>query len=410
MNLNQFTFSILSLCLLLSIQIYAQSEFESGYFIDNQDEKKYCLIKNERWEKNPEQFKYKLDNDTGVKIGKLSDIKMFAVEGVFKYVRASVKIDTETDGFVDFDNNQNLNYREKELYLNKVVEGKVSLYHYQKEELDIFFISKRDSDVIEQLIFKRYRNEDYKEGTNKKFRGQIYEAFDSSRFSRGDFKRLDYNLRELKDIFVKYNKSFSDFSVNYQRFKLEFNVYAKLGANLSSFFVEGGDGLFEADFSDEINITPGAEFELQMPFSKGKWSLFTSPSYQSYSSKLDSESLAIPENPQNNDEDINNIDYSSLLIPLGFRRYFMKKESDFRFYANAAYVFDVTINDDLVLQGDDFKIKPTRGFNIMLGGGVQFDRYGVEFLYFTDKDLIEDNIDFDSEFETLAINLTYKIF
>ena len=98
------------------------------------------------------------------------------------------------------------------------------------------------------------------------------------------------------------------------------------------------------------------------------------------------------------------------MIPLGFRRYFMKEESDFRFYANAAYVFDVTINDDLVLLGEDFKIDPTRGFNIMLGGGVQFDRYGLEFLYFTDKDLIEDNLDFDSEFETLAINLTYKIF
>ena len=409
MNLNQFTFSILSLCLLLSTQIYAQSEFESGYFINDQDEKKYCLIKNERWEKNPDQFEYKLDNDSGVKIGKISDVKKFAVEGVFKYERASVKIDTLTDGYVDIDN-KNLNYSEKELYLNKVVEGKVSLYHYENEKLDVFFISKRDSDEIEQLIFKRYRDDKYREGMNNKFRGQIYEAFNSNRFSRGDFKRLDYNLRELKDIFIEYNKSFSDFSVNYQRFKLEINVYAKLGANFSSFFVEGGDGLFEADFSNEINLSPGAEFEMKMPFSKGKWSLFTSPAYQSYSSSIDSEPTALPENQPNNNEDINKIDYSSLLIPLGFRRYFMKKESDFRFYLNAAYVFDVTINDDLVLLGEDFKIDPTRGFNITLGGGIQFNRFGLEFLYFTDKDLIEDNIDFDSEFETLAINLTYKIF
>ena len=341
----------------------------------------------------------------------MSDIKMFAVEGVFKYERAKVKIDTATDGFVDFDNNQNLNYREKELYLNKVVEGKVSLYHYQKEKLDIFFISRRDSDEIEQLVFKRYRNENYKETSNRKYRGQIYEAFDSNRFSRGDFKRLDYNLRELRDLFVEYNKSFSDFSVNYQRFKLKTSVYAKLGAKSSSFFVEGGNGLFEADFSNEINLSPGAEFELQMPFSNGKWSFFTSPSYQSYSSNLDSGSLTLPENSQNNnEEDINNIDYSSLLIPLGFRKYFMKEESDFRFYLNAAYVFDVTINDDLVLQGEDYKIDPTRGFNVMLGGGVQYERFGLEFLYFTDKDLIEDNLDFDSEFETLAVNLTYKIF
>ena len=280
-----------SFIVLFSVQIYAQSEFESGYFINNQDEKKYCLIKNERWEENPEQFEYKLDDDSGVKIGKISDIKMFAVEGVFKYERKTVKIDMETDGFVDLDNNQNLNYSEKELYLNKVVEGKVSLYHYENEKLDIFFISKRDSDEIEQLIFKRYRDEEYREGMNNKFRGQIYEAFNSNRFSRGDFKRLDYNLRELRDIFVEYNKSFSDFRVNYQRFKLEINVYAKLGASLSSFFVEGGDGLFEADFSNEINVSPGAEFELKMPFSNGKWSLFTSPSYQSYSSNLDSESL-----------------------------------------------------------------------------------------------------------------------
>ena len=409
MHINRFYSILFILFLFITPLTNAQAEYEAGYFINDQGEKVNCLIKNERWEVNPEEFEYKLNESSAVKVGNIDDVQMFAVEGVFKYEKATVKIDKETDGFVDVNNNPDLDFVEKELYLNKVVEGKVNLYHYQEEGLDIFFTRKRDADEFEQLIFKRYKNEDYNDRMNNKYRGQIYKAFDSKRFKRGDFKRLDYNLRELKDIFIEYNRAFSDFQVNYQRFKLEINVYAKLGAHVSSFYAEAGNGLFEADFSNEINVFPGAEFELKIPFSLGKWSLFTSPAYLNYSSSLDSGSILLPEDPESAGESINEIDYSSLLIPVGFRRYFAKQNSDFRFYLNAAYVFDVTLNEDLVLLTEAFKIKPTEGFNLQLGGGIQFKQFGLEFLYFTDKDLLEDSQDFDTNFQTMAINFTYRI-
>ena len=46
-----------------TLNCYSQISFENGYFIDNDNQKINCLIKNLDWENNPTKFKYKLSEN-----------------------------------------------------------------------------------------------------------------------------------------------------------------------------------------------------------------------------------------------------------------------------------------------------------------------------------------------------------
>jgi len=381
---------------------FAQSDFENGYFINNSGERIDCLIKNEDWIKNPTQFEYKLSENAEFKIGKLSDVKAFAVGKNFKYEKASVGIDRN---ILDEKSNDGFNYQQDTLFLKVLVEGNINLYHLEEEKLNIFFIEKNDS--IVQLKHKSYFNENFKRRYNNSFRSQLYTSFKSKEFDRERLKKVEYEVENLLNIFIEYNKSRGPYTVYYQRTKLKYNVYAKAGINSSTFDVQGGNVLIS--FPGETGIRIGAEFELFAPYSKGKWSAFLSPAYRSY----EGESLAaVPFEDSSSDlTNFNKVEYSSIEIPLGIRRYFFKsQDSKIKLYLNAAYFFDIVINNNIILLGENETLKSSLDFNFMFGGGLQYGKFGLEFLYFTPRNVVQDISGFKSDFKNIAINLTYQLF
>ena len=233
----------------------------------------------------------------------------------------------------------------------------------------------------------------------------MYDTFDSRAFDRDKLKSVEYDLNDMLDLFIDYNVGSDNFRVNYVKNKIRINVYAKIGVNSSSLLVQGN--LFKAKFPNDINFRIAGEFEVVMPFSKGKWSVFVSPGYQTYSN--DGENVNLPEDlPDEAFEMETSIDYSSLEIPIGFRRYFTFGDSDIKLYASAAYVFDITINDDIFINDIEQEVVPDAGFNYMLGAGVRYNDLGLEFLYFTDRDLLSESNSFSSNYQNIALNLTYK--
>ena len=388
---------------------YAQSfEFKKGYIIRNDGEKIICLIKDEDWLTNPEEFEYKLNKGSDVRKGELSEIKLFSVEGEFKYERVTVEMDKNLVAEKIGQEYDQLNYKEKTLYLNKIVEGKVNLYFYQENRSEIFFINEEGFDIIKQLEYKIYYKEEFRnnrEKYNNNFKKQIYDTFDSKAFDRDRLKSVEYDLNDMLDLFIDYNVGFDNFRINYIKNKISFNVYAKLGINSSSLSVQGN--FFEAKFPNDINFRIAGEFEVVMPFSKGKWSVFVSPGYQTYSNHAKSVNL-LENQPDETFEKETSIDYSSLEIPLGFRRYFTFGASDIKLYASAAYVFDITLKDKILVNDIKKELVPDAGFNYMLGAGVRYNAFGLEFLYFTDRDLISESNSFSSNYESIALNLTYR--
>jgi len=385
---------------------FAQDNFEKGLAVKTNGVEINCLINNKDWIVNPSQFEYKLDENSETKIGTLDEFVSFTVGDSFKYTKETIKVDRNIE---QQESNSDFSYQEETLFLKLIVEGTTSLYQIEDGKLSIFFIKDKNSDNIEQLKFKTFYNEKYKLRENNSFRKQLYDAFRSKNIKVEDIKKINYNLQDLKSIFKRYNKSMGSYRVYFQKTKLKYNIYAKAGLSSITYDVQGGDGLVNINFPGQTSFRAGAEFEIVMPYSNDKWSVFATPTYQSYSSESVA-GIALSENPSEL-TNFNSIEYSSLEIPVGVRRYFTTgTSSDFKFYLNAAYVFDIELSSEQIILGENSLVSNNLGLNFMLGGGVQYKDFGIEFLYLTPRDLADDNPGFLSDYKSIAVNLTYKLF
>lgn len=71
---------------ILSLNCYSQISFEKGYFVDNNNQKTTCLIKNIDWANNPTEFEYKLSKNNETKKLTIKLVKEFGVNNTSKYL------------------------------------------------------------------------------------------------------------------------------------------------------------------------------------------------------------------------------------------------------------------------------------------------------------------------------------
>jgi len=384
--------------------IIAQNKFEKGEAVKLNGEQVNCLIKNEDWITVPTQFEYKLSESSEIKTGTIDEFKSFRIGKSFKYVKETIDVDRDIE---KQPNNSGLTYQDETLFLKLIVEGRINLYHLEDEKLNIFFMKSQNSGEIIQLKHKTYFDDKYKLRENNSFRKQLYDAFNDFNIKIDEIKNTNYNINDLKSIFEKYNKAAGSYRIYFNKTKINYNVYAKAGLSSIKYLAQGGEGITNIAFTNETTFRAGAELEMVLPYSKAKWSVFVSPMYQSYSSEA-SAGIAISDNPSAL-TNFNAIEYESIELPIGIRRYFFSKTADnFRLYANAAYVFDIGLSGNLILIGEDRLLRNNRGLNFMLGGGIQFNDFGLEFLYFSPRDLANSNPGFVSDYKSIAINFTYN--
>ena len=74
---------------MLSFNSYSQISFEKGYYIDNDNKKINCLIKNIDWMNNPTEFEYKLPENDNSKRITIRSVKEFGVYNSSKYILIS---------------------------------------------------------------------------------------------------------------------------------------------------------------------------------------------------------------------------------------------------------------------------------------------------------------------------------
>ena len=136
---------------------YSQIKFQEGYFLNNENEKINCLIKNRDWNKNPTEFRYKLSKQSETRKISIKEVKEFGIPGHWKYERVLVKMDTSLEDVDRFSINQNPEYKRVELFLKIILEGQATLYYFEGSKYRRFFY-KTDDSSVEQLIYKKYRN------------------------------------------------------------------------------------------------------------------------------------------------------------------------------------------------------------------------------------------------------------
>ncbi|WP_067151165.1 hypothetical protein [Pseudotamlana agarivorans] len=118
---------------------YSQISYEPGYFIDNNNEKTDCLIKNMDWKNNPTEFEYKLTEEGESQKATIHSVKEFEVTNMSQYVRFTVNIDRSSEALSKISHDKNPAFKEEVLFLKTILVGKANLYEYNDGNLKRFF-------------------------------------------------------------------------------------------------------------------------------------------------------------------------------------------------------------------------------------------------------------------------------
>ncbi len=140
------------LTILIPLNTFGQVVFEKGYFIDNNDKKSACLIKNYEWKNSPSKIEYRLTETSETKTADISVIKEFRVSSI-KYQRFTVKIDQSGQSLSNLNKDKEPIFIEDTLFLRLIIEGNASLY--EAGEYKLYFYRVNNSEV-KQLVHKEY--------------------------------------------------------------------------------------------------------------------------------------------------------------------------------------------------------------------------------------------------------------
>ena len=384
---------------ILSFNCYAQIAFEKGYYINDNDLRIDCLIKNIDWKNNPTTFEYKLTEDAKVELEVLKNIKGFGFDDATKYIKAAVKIDRSSE---------NINYLSKEkdpifsqeiLFLKVIIEGKASLYQYTDGELRRYFY-RIENNQIEQLIFKTYAVDGINIAKNYRFRQQLWAELNCSTISMKKVNNLNYTKKDLVGLFIDYNKCNNQETTNYdikpsQKF---FNLTLRPGFNSSSLSIQhSNSNSRDADFGNQFNFRFGIEAEFTLPFNKNKWAIIVEPNYQYYKGEEDLKIQHVT------------VNYKSLELPLGLRHYLFLN-NDSKFFANVSYVLDFGIDSTIEFKPGTV-LDVTMSGNLAFGMGCKYlNKYSLELRYLTNRSVLNKYSGWSSEYNTISVLFGYSLF
>ena len=385
-------------CLIFEISCFAQISFEKGYFIDKNNHKTECFIKNNNWDNNPIEFEYKITENGIISRLTVADIKEFEILGISKYVSSKVQVDRTNEDVEQLSKNKNPQWSTEQLFLKVLVTGKASLYFYQDGNIRRFFYSNNDSSII-QLVYKPYLVDYTNINYNLGFRQQLVLDVNCSSSNTNAINYLDYKQDQLEKYFKKFNKCKGDTSIVYDKDDREkFNLKVITGFNYSKMTIydtfSGSSLVFDDQFSLRIGIS--ASF---FPFRTNTWGIVIEPTLQTYNSSANLESY----------NGSGKINYSFIDFPLGIRHYFLL-DGGYKIFLNAFYDSGVSIalNSSLEVQ-NGLKIDISSNDCLAFGGGFEMDRFIAEVRYYTNRNIINTYTTKHTDFNRLTVIIGYRI-
>lgn len=406
---KQFLFLVLAL--IVSVNSFSQVIFENGYFISENNQKTSCLIENMDWKNTPVNFRYKLDESGEIKTADIKTIKEFAVSGQFKFISSVVKIDRSSKRIEFMTKDKNPVFSTEKLFLQVLMEGKANLYLYNDGTVRRFFY-KTDNSEIKQLVYKTYLADDDHTAKNNQFREQLFIDLKCDGVLMNEYEKLTYTKKDLERFFAKYNKcsdsNFVDLDVKEK--KDLFNLTLRPRYNMSSLSLENSEyNVLSFDFDKKSSISLGIEAEFILPFNKDRWSVIVEPTYQSYKGEQ-----TIQTNQVVGGTLTGKVDYKSVELPVGVRRYFFVNDA-FKIFANASMIVDFSTNSSVTVTRKDGsplnELEIKSGINFGLGLGCKFkDKVSLEVRYQTSRGLLADNPVWTSSYQTTALILGYSFF
>jgi len=370
----KFKLTYLIIALLSISNVFAQNKFQEGYFIKNNGEKVNCLIKNEKWQLNPIQFKYQDSGGGEVKKIGINSVQEFSIINELKFIRKKVKIDASTKQLSKLDYNKDPIWEERTIFLNVILTGDASLYSYEGSDSRRYFYNIQKGDIL-QLVYKRYKKSEFEIIENNRFKQQIFSSFFScNNLHKSSFDILKYTKNSLSKIFNKYNSCIGGESINFgiSQPKLNFNLSAKLGLYSSSLRMEHKQiSSLNTNFGSNTGLRFGIEGELIFP--KEKWGLFFGIIKNSDIDKT----VVINTSVEGQTQDVRLV-LKSLEMYSGIRHYFeLSRDSKLSIQAGYAYDTRSTLNIDFELSGTKNGNQRGGGY-VFTGLGFHYNKFSVD--------------------------------
>ncbi len=327
---------LLVILILIAVMANGQARFDKGYFIDHQNARVECLIKNVARAKTPAEFSYKLSESGVLFVAQPKDVNEFGIYDGNRFISSEVMIDASSDDEQNPSDEKNPVWSKQLVFLAVLVDGEATLYHYKIPGMERFFF-KVGNTSIQQLVYKRFRiemNHQYQMGTNNLFRNQILSAMYGISINVTTVDKLTYDLDDLSRLFIDYNKEKnSGYSVYHRkRENGAFHLRITPGLNITSVAVDNSlIALVDFDFGTQAGFRIGIEPELIFPYTHKSLALVLEPTFQYFSgSKVSGNQKMIAK-------------LYTVEFPIGLRYYIHTKKS-LTFFVNAFFIAGPTLH------------------------------------------------------------------
>ena len=406
---------------LLSIKSYSQINFESGYFIDESNQKIDCYIRNIDWKNNPTEFEYQLSQNGAIHKATIQTVKEFGISDVSKYIRARVKMDRSCDKVDNLNNDRNPYFQEEQLFLKVLIEGEATLFLYVEGHLTRLFYQLNDSE-INQLVYKRYLVDNQSNFhshhfskhifQNNLFRQQLFLDLKCHGITSNDVSNIKYTTRDIKRFFVRYNECTHSSYINYERRQKKdlINISVRPGLHYSSLTIHNSKfDSYNTDFGNKTGLSFGIETEFILPYHKNKWGIILEPTLQYFNSERTQEV-----NNVSGGILVSEVNYKSIEFPVGIRHYFFFNDKS-KIFINFSHVWDFTNNSLIEFTRSDGSNLNSLGVrsrsNISFGSGYKHKEiYSIEIRYQTNRNILGNYLFWDSDYKTFSVILGYSLF
>jgi hypothetical protein len=409
-NNQQNPMKTLTTLLLLTFVTYAsfgQMEFEKGYLITSDSQRKECLIKNEEWKDNPTEFSYKLTKSASPETGDLKTVKEFSITNTCKYVNANVKVDLQTKPAIGAKNEVIPVWTREKLFLKVLLEGKAKLYSYDFNKIKRFFYSLNDTSVIQLTYLEAL--DGFTLIKNTGYHQQLWSGVKAPKATMNSIKAITYTEKDLTAYFREYNSSFGGSTTELAQTsrKPYFNLKFAPGLNSSSVemntVINSSSLQKKINFDNQLNFRMGLEAELILPFNKYHWGILFEPTYQSYSG----EAIGT--------DGSSTIDYQAIEFPIGLRYYLPISEKT-RIFLNGFVIpgFVIDLNSGISYPFTNANTTKQRSPDVessssaSLGAGVEYKKFSIETRYYTNRNLLANHPLEYAEYSRFSVVLGYK--
>tara|TARA_R110002167_G_scaffold366301_1_gene594590 strand:- start:1405 stop:2625 length:1221 start_codon:yes stop_codon:yes gene_type:complete len=406
MKNSYFNFTIFFLFFISTCtSTFGQITFEKGYFIDNSGRQTDCLIKNLDWKNNPTSFHYKISEQGEISVKDITEVEVFNIINGAKYIRKTVEINRSSDKTSELDEKRKVEFNQEQLFLKELVTGPANLYYYEDGSLIRFFYSLNDNKPS-QLVYKKYRKENFEIAENNEYRQQLNNALNCTEVKQTKIKNLKYKIDSLKNLFNAYNGCINPnyLIISNSKSKLKLNTYLKIGLANSSLTTKK-NGSITAEVKNILNPSIGLELESILSHNKGKWAFIVEPTFQISKEKgetyqnLFARSILIE------------VNYKSFEIPIGIRHYFFLNKKS-KLFLDIMAILDIPINSYIEYSNNSTRSFGTN-FGFFLDVGYNFnEKLSLGMRYFSPREVFGNvnSVDFTSKYAGVGLTLGYKVF